>query len=53
MNGGTPKQYKALSNGLRWDVPGAFNGKKGIWELVVDKDTNTIFHFLFNPKSVK
>ncbi len=50
MAGGTPKPDEALKNGLRWDVAGQFNGKAGTWELVVDKDTNTVVHFLFNPK---
>ena len=50
MNGGTPKPDKALPNGLRWDVPGEFNGKLGTWELVVNKDTNTVVHFLFSLK---
>ena len=39
-----------IPNGLRWDVPGSFGGKEGVWELVVDKDNNTIVHFLFNSK---
>ena len=37
-----------IVNGLRWDVPGSFAGKEGVWELVINKDTNTIVHFLFN-----
>jgi RHS repeat-associated protein len=40
-----------VATALRWDVPGAFNGTEGIWELVVDQRINTILHFLF--KSVK
>jgi len=47
MNGGTPIKDSALKNGLRWDVPGYFRGSEGIWELVVDLDTNTIVHFNF------
>ena len=39
-----------IPNGLRWDVQGSFAGKEGVWELVVNKDTNTIVHFLFNSK---
>lgn len=39
-----------LPNGVRWDVQGTYNSKSGVWELVIDKDTNTIVHFLFNPK---
>jgi len=32
---------------VRWDVPGAFNGTQGTWELVVNAFTNTILHFNF------
>jgi hypothetical protein len=32
---------------LRWDVPGAFKGSAGTWELVIDPANNTILHFLF------
>ena len=32
---------------LRYDVPGSFNGSQGNWELVIDRGTNTIYHFLF------
>lgn len=32
---------------VRWDVPGAFNGTQGTWELVVNALTNTILHFNF------
>lgn len=33
----------------RWDVPGSWNGKAGTWELVVNIETGTIYHFLFKP----
>jgi len=32
---------------LRYDVPGAFNGSEGIYELVIDPSNNTVYHFLF------
>jgi len=32
---------------VRWDVPGAFNGTQGTWQLVVNAFTNTILHFNF------
>lgn len=32
---------------LRWDVPGAFRGSEGTWQLVVDPSSNTVLHFLF------
>lgn len=33
---------------LRWDVTGTMNGSSGTWELVVNPETKTILHFLFN-----
>lgn len=47
MNGGIPAKDSFLQNGLRWDVSGNFRGSEGVWELVVDLDTNTIVHFNF------
>jgi hypothetical protein len=32
---------------LRWDVPGAFRGSPGTWELVVDPKSKTVLHWLF------
>ena len=46
--GGIPVKDKYLPNGWRWEVEGSFNGRSnGIWELVVDLDTNQIVHFNF------
>ena len=42
-----PTKDKYLRNGLRWIAPGANNGTKGVWELVIDMDSKTIVHFLF------
>lgn len=36
-----------VATALRWDVPGAFNGAQGTWELVVDMARDTILHFGF------
>jgi RHS repeat-associated protein len=36
-----------IPGGLRWDVPGSFNGSVGTWQLVVNPSTNSIVHFLF------
>ncbi|BBB00170.1 hypothetical protein RVR_7118 [Actinacidiphila reveromycinica] len=38
---------RGAEGALRWDTPGALNGKEGTWELVVDTNTNTILHFNF------
>ena len=46
IDGGSPVKDKFLPNGWRWEVNGTFNGRQeGIWELVVDLDTNQIVHF--------
>ncbi|WP_231197795.1 hypothetical protein [Streptococcus equi] len=48
MDAEKPSVDKFLLNGLRWDVRGSFNGRsEGIWELVVDLETNRIVHFNF------
>lgn len=36
-----------LPGALRYDVPGSFNGSNGTWQLVVDPNTNVVYHFLF------
>lgn len=36
-----------VPGGLRWDVEGTFRGSEGVWELVVDANTNTVLHFNF------
>jgi hypothetical protein len=36
-----------LPGGLRYDVSGEFRGSSGTWELVVDPNTKTIYHFNF------
>jgi RHS repeat-associated protein len=36
-----------VAGALRWDVPGAFRGSPGAWELVVNPNTKEILHFLF------
>jgi RHS repeat-associated protein len=42
-----------VAGALRWDVPGAFRGSAGTWELVVNPQTNTVLHWLFKstPKA--
>lgn len=40
-----------IPSAVRWDVPGAFRGSSGTWELVVDSMTKTILHYNFvTPK---
>ncbi len=43
----TPKFDKSLKFGLKWVAKGSFNGKKGVYELVIDITKMTIVHFLF------
>lgn len=50
IDGGNPIKDTILSNGLKWNVSGTFRGTSGTWELVIDMDSNTIVHFLFNGR---
>jgi hypothetical protein len=51
MKSADPIKDTFLQNGLKWVVEGVYNGSKGVYELVVNVDTQTIVHFLF--RSVK
>lgn len=46
---GVPDQF--FKGGVNYKVPGTYNGSKGIYELGINPNTNTIYHFLF--KTVK
>jgi hypothetical protein len=36
-----------FKGGMNWKVQGSFNGLNGIYELGINPQTNTIYHFLF------
>ncbi len=38
---------KESSSTLKWVIPGSMNGKSGMWELVINPVSKTIYHFLF------
>jgi RHS repeat-associated protein len=40
-----------IPGAIRFDAPGSFNGSQGIYELVIDPQSNTIYHLLF--RSIK
>ena len=42
---GTPDAF--FKGGMNWKVPGTFQGSNGIFELGLNPETNTIYHFLF------
>jgi len=42
---GTPDAY--FKGGINYKTKGSFNGSQGIWELGINPETNTIYHFLF------
>jgi hypothetical protein len=46
---GVPDAY--FKGGMNYKVPGSFNGSQGIFEVGINPQTNTIYHFLF--KTVK
>lgn len=35
------------TNALSWTVEGTFNGSTGYFELIIDPETNTVWHFVF------
>jgi filamentous hemagglutinin len=48
MNATAPVADPAgVPGALRWDAPGAMNGRAGTYELVVSPETKTVLHFLF------
>jgi hypothetical protein len=38
---------------VNYKVPGTFNGSNGIFELGINTETNTIYHFLFTEAVTK
>lgn len=46
---GVPDAF--FKGGMNYKVPGTFKGSSGIFELGINPETNTIYHFLF--KTVK
>jgi len=50
MRAAMPIADKSMKYGLKWVVKGTYNGKSGVWELVINTATNTIVHFLFRSK---
>jgi hypothetical protein len=42
---GVPDAF--FKGGMNYKVTGSFNGSKGIFELGINPETNTIYHFLF------
>jgi len=47
MQATTPMQDTQTATGLKWVVEGWYNHSFGVFELVIDPNTNTILHFLF------
>jgi len=47
MRAAPPTQDPESTTGLKWVVEGALNGRLGVFELVVDPVTHTIWHFQF------
>jgi hypothetical protein len=38
---------RGFPGAVRYDVPGAFRGSEGTWELVVQPESKTVLHWLF------
>ena len=43
----TPIPDPQGGNALFWKVSGSFNGREGTFEVLIDPETNTVWHFLF------
>jgi len=50
MLSGSPMPDPGTAAGLKWVVPGTFNGSQGVFDLVINPDTHTILHFLFQTR---
>lgn len=35
---------------VNWEVDGSFNNSNGIYELLIDPETNTVWHFVYKSK---
>lgn len=38
------------TNAWSWTVEGAFNGSTGYYELIIDPNSNTVWHFVFKSQ---
>lgn len=38
------------TNALSWTVEGTFNGSTGYYELIIDPESNTVWHFVFKTQ---
>lgn len=48
MKAGKPvADPRGFPGAVRYDVPGAFRGSEGTWELVVHPESKTVLHWLF------
>jgi len=46
----TPVPDPRGTNAWSWMVEGAFNGSIGYYELVIDPQSNTVWHFVFKSQ---
>ncbi len=54
MEAGTPiPDPQGVPSVLRWDVPSAYYGTEGIWELAINTNNNTVLHFNFTTSGGK
>ena len=50
INSSEPIQDPQGTNALYWEVDGSFNNSNGIYELLIDPETNTVWHFVYKSK---
>ncbi|SCY50297.1 hypothetical protein SAMN05660668_02847 [Pseudobutyrivibrio sp. AR14] len=47
INSGEPIPDPQGTNALYWEAYGTFNGSEGLYELVIDPETNAVWHFVY------
>ena len=50
INSSEPIQDPQGTNALYWEVDGSFNNSNGTYELLIDPETNTVWHFVYKSK---
>ena len=50
INSSEPIQDPQGTNALYWEVDGSFSNSNGTYELLIDPETNTVWHFVYKSK---
>lgn len=47
INSDEPIPVPQGTNAWHWEVYGTFNGSEGVYELIIDPETNTVWYFVY------